>query len=84
VACQPLPLTGQQTGIDLGLDAFATLANGSQITNPRIFFVAEPNLKRAPRRVSRRTKFSNRRKKAVVLLAKAHAKVRRARQDFHH
>jgi putative transposase len=84
VACQPLPLTGQETGIDLGLESFATLANGSQITNPRIFRVAELNLKRAQRRVSRRKKFSNRRKKAVVLLAKAHAKVRRARQDSHH
>ncbi|HEV2457738.1 MAG TPA: transposase [Ktedonobacterales bacterium] len=84
VACQPVPLTGQETGIDLGLDSFATLANGSQITNPRSFRVAEPNLKRAQRRVARRKKVSNRRKKAVVLLAKAHAKVRRARQDFHH
>jgi putative transposase len=84
VACQPLPLTGQETGIDLGLDSFATLANGSQITNPRIFRVAELNLKRAQRRVSRRVQGSHRRRKAVKLLAKTHAKVRRARQDFHH
>jgi putative transposase len=78
-----LPLTGQETGIDLGLESFATLADGSQIANPRIFRVAERNLKRAQRRVSRRHKDSHRRQKAVKLLAKAHAKVRRARQDFH-
>jgi putative transposase len=40
--------------------------------------------KRAQRRVVRRHKGSNRRCKAVTILAKAHAKVRRTRQDFHH
>ncbi len=84
VLTQPLPLTGQETGIDLGLESFATVADGSQIANPRIFRVAELNLKRAQRRVSRRKKGSNRRRKAVKLLAKAHQQVRRARQDFHH
>jgi putative transposase len=66
------------------LESFATLADGSQIANPRIFRVAERNLKRVQRRVSRRKKGSKRRRKAVKLLAKAHLKVRRQRQDFHH
>jgi putative transposase len=47
VPCQPLPLTGQETGIDLGLESFATLADGDQIANPRIFRVAELALRRA-------------------------------------
>jgi putative transposase len=42
------------------------------------------HLKRAQRPVSRRQKGSHRRQKAVQLLANAHAKVRRARTDFHH
>jgi putative transposase len=84
VPVHPLPLTGQLTGIDLGLESFATLADGSQIANPRILHVAEMNLKRAQRRVSRRKRGSKRRKKAVTLLAKAHQAVRRQRQDFHH
>jgi putative transposase len=53
VPLQLLPATGQETGIDLGLESFAPLADGSQIANPRIFRVAELNLKRAQRRVSR-------------------------------
>ena len=81
---QLLLLTGQETGIDLGLESFATLADGSQIANPRIFHVAELNLKRAQRRVSRRKKGSQRRRKAVTLLARAHQHVRRQRQNFHH
>jgi putative transposase len=84
VPCQPLPLTGQETGIDLGLESFATLADGSQIANPRIFRVAELHLQRAQRRVSRRKKGSKRRRKAVVLLAKAQQHTRNQRRDFHH
>jgi putative transposase len=84
VPIQPLPPTGQQTGIDLGLESFATLSDGSQIANPRHYRKAERALKRAQRRVSRRTQGSHRRQKAVRLLAKAHQKVRRARADFHH
>jgi putative transposase len=79
-----LPLTGQETGIDVGLAAFAALADGSQIANPRVFRVAQMALKRAQRRVSRRKKGSNHRRKAVALLAKMHQTVRRQRQDFHH
>jgi putative transposase len=84
VPIQPLPATGQETGIDLGLESFATLANGSQIANSRIFRVAEGRLRRAQRRVSRRKKGSHHRRKAVHLLARAHQRVRRARADFHH
>jgi putative transposase len=84
VPIQPLPATGQETGIDLGLESFATLANGEPIANPRIYRVAERHLRRAQRRVSRRTKGSHRRRKAVHLLARAHQRVRRTRADFHH
>jgi putative transposase len=84
VLCHPLPLTGQETGIDLGLESFATLADGSQVANPRIFRVVEMNLKRAQRRVSRRKKGSTRRRTAAELLAKKHLKVKRQRVDFHH
>jgi putative transposase len=84
VPCTPLPPTGQETGIDLGLESFATLADGCPIANPRIFRVAEKALKRAQRRVARRKKGSHRRRKAVKLLAKAHQHVRNQRRDFHH
>jgi putative transposase len=84
VPVHPLSPTGQETGIDLGLESFATLANGTMIHNPRCYRKAERRLKTAQRRVSRRKKGSNRRRKAVKLLAKAHLKVRRQRTDFHH
>jgi putative transposase len=84
VPLKPLLLTGQETGIDLGLESFATLASGEPIANPRILRVAERHLRRAQRRVSRRKQGRHRRRKAVHLLARAHQQVRRARADFHH
>src|SRR6476469_6597622 len=84
IPIQPLPATGQETGIDLGIEAFATLANGTRIFSPGWYRQAERALKTAQRRVSRRKKGSHRRRKAVTLLAKAHQKVRRQRRDFHH
>ena len=84
VPVEPLPATGQETGIDLGLESFATLADGTMIHNPRCYRRAERRLKTAQRKVSRRTKGSNRRRKAVKLLAKAHQNVRRQRHDFQH
>jgi putative transposase len=84
VPMQPLPATGQETGIDLGIEAFATLSDGTRIFSPGWYRKAERALKTAQRRVSRRKQGSNRRHKAVKLLAKAHQKVRRQRRDFHH
>jgi len=84
VPIRPLALTGQKTGIDLGLESFATLADGQRIFNPGWYRKAERALKTAQRRVSRRKKGSNRRRNAVQLLARAHLKVKRQRADFHH
>ncbi|HEV8191837.1 MAG TPA: transposase [Ktedonobacterales bacterium] len=84
VPMHPLAPTGQETGIDLGLESLATLTDGTMIHNLRCCRQAEACLRRCARRVTRRKKNSNRRKKAVKLLAKAHLKVKRQRQDFHH
>jgi len=84
VPVQPLPATRQETGIDLGIEAFATLADGTRVFHPGWYRKAERALKTAQRRVSRRKKGSARRRKAVALLAKAHQQVRRQQADFHH
>jgi putative transposase len=83
VPVQPLPPTGQEMGIDLGIEAFATLSNGTRIFHPGWYRKAERALKTAQRRVSRRKQGSHRRRKAVKLLARAHQQVKRQRADFH-
>jgi putative transposase len=84
VPLRPLPPTGQETGIDLGIESFAMLSNGVRIFSPGWYRQAERALKTAQRRVARRKKGSHRRRTAAVLLAKAHQKVRCQRADFHH
>jgi putative transposase len=64
-----LPKIGQETGIDLGREAFGTLSNGTRIFSPGWYRKTERALKAAQRRVSRRTEGSNRRRKVVKLLA---------------
>ena len=51
VPVQPLPATGQETGIDLGIEAFATLSDGTRIFSPGWYRKAERALKTAQRRV---------------------------------
>ena len=73
VPMNPLPPTGQETGIDLGLESFATLTSGERIVTPSYYRKAEAYLRQAASGVSaRRKKGSNRSRKAVTLLAKAH------------
>jgi putative transposase len=84
VPTEPLPLTGKETGIDVGLKVFLITANGQIVENPRHYRKAEREVKKAQQRVSKRKKGSRRRRKAVQLLAKKHQHVRRQRTDFHH
>jgi putative transposase len=83
VPVRQLPVTGQETGIDMGLESFATLANGQRIFAPTYYRKAEAYLRRCGRRVARRKKGSHRRAKAVKLLAKAHQHIANQRRDFH-
>jgi IS605 OrfB family transposase len=84
VPVEPLPLTGRDTGIDVGLKVFLITAAGDVVDNPRHYRKSEKQLAKAQRRVSRRTKGSHRRAKAVHQCGKKHQHVRRQRQDFHH
>ncbi len=81
---QPKPATGPAVGIDLGLKSFLVTSDGAQIAPPQFYRKAQASLRRAGRRVARRTKGSTRRRKAVRLLAKAHQHVANQRKDFHH
>ena len=71
-------------GIDLGLTTFATCSDGEKVASPRFFREAERAIARLQRVASRRKKGSNRRRKAVLALAKAYEKVAARRNDFAH
>ena len=84
VPTTPLPHTGCETGIDVGLKVFLVRADGEPVANPRHYRRAERALRRAQRRVTRRKRRSTRRRKAVALLTRSHQHVQRQRRDFHH
>ena len=84
VPTELLPLTGRETGIDVGLNVFLITAQGDAVDNPRHYRKAERELKKAQNRVSRRKKGSHRRAKAAQQCAKKHQQVQRQRRDFHH
>lgn len=84
VLTEPLPAIDSRVGLDVGLTAFATLNDGTEIKNPRYYRKAQARLRLAQRRVARRKRGGKNRRKAVVLLQKAHAHVQNQRSDFHH
>jgi len=81
---EPLPSSAETIGIDVGLTTFATLSDGVEIENPRHYRIAQSQLRKAQRKVARRKKGSNRRRKAIQLLQRAHVRVRNQRSDFQH
>lgn len=80
----PTPIPERTLGIDLGLKTFATFSNGDVVRNPRHLKQKLKSLKRAQRKLSRRTKGSKNRDKARKRVAKIHARVSDSRRDFLH
>jgi putative transposase len=74
------PGTGDLVGVDLGLTHLATLSTGEKIPNPRHYQRRLRYLRQQQRCLARRQKGSHRRDKQRVRVARAHARVREARQ----
>ncbi|MCP2199993.1 putative transposase [Lentzea flava] len=71
-------------GVDLGVKTLLVTSDGEHITNPQHLARKARNLARYQRRLARCQRGSNNRGKAKIKLARAHRKVRNARQDFLH
>jgi putative transposase len=79
-----LPELDTETGVDLGLSAFAVLSDGRKISSPKFLRRAEKKLKRLQKNVSRKARGSRNRAKARIKVARQHAKVADRRRDWHH
>jgi putative transposase len=79
-----LPGTGQAVGVDLGVKDFAVTSDGEKIANRRHLERKARNLARYQRRMARCWPGSANRARAKAKIARAHRKVRDARQDFLH
>ena len=81
---QPKPKTGKETGIDVGLESFATLSDGTVVDNPRFFRENQPKIKRLQQHLSRKVWGSNHYQETRRQLARAHRRITRQRSFFLH
>lgn len=84
LAAPPKAAPQSAIGIDMGLQAFATLDNGEKVENPRFFRQGERKLRRLQRRLCRCERRSHNRRKAVRRVARQHERVGAQRKDFAH
>lgn len=80
----PLPVRGEQVGIDVGLASFATCSDGSTIANPRFFRHEEKALQRVQRQHAKLVKGSAERHKHCKAVARVHERVAFRRHNFVH
>jgi putative transposase len=69
-------------GIDVGLEAFATLSTGERVKNPRFFRASEEMLARRQQALARKRRGSKSRCGAKRLVARAHERIHNQRLDF--
>ena len=79
---KPLKPTGNQVGLDVGLEYFYSDSNGNHVDNPRFFRKAEIDIKRVQRRIYKHKKGSLRRRKSRKVYARKHLRVSRQRNEF--
>jgi putative transposase len=80
----PLPATGRQAGIDVGIVRFATTSDGERVDNPRWGRVAAERLAAAQQRLASAKRGSENRERCRETVAARHRKIANQRKDFHH
>jgi len=80
----PLPVTGQQVGVDVGLKIFATLSTGAEIANPCFFRREEKALAKVQRAHSKLEKGTPERARHRHAVARVHERIAWRRGDFAH
>jgi putative transposase len=84
VEIQKLPESLTQVGVDLGITSLVVLSTGEKIANPKGFRAKKVKLRKAQKALSRKQKGSNNRAQARRKVAKIHAQISDARNDFLH
>jgi putative transposase len=84
VEAQPLPVSSEMVGIDLGLKTFAVLSNGEQINRVRWMKRDAADIARLQRKKEKLPKGSPERRKAVKALCHAYQRAVNRRNNFAH
>ena len=75
---------GRSIGIDLGLSCLATLSNGVQVKNPRLFRKSQAKLRKEQKHLSRKQRGSKRYERQRRKVARAHLKIKNQRSWMIH
>jgi putative transposase len=75
------PLTGNEIGLDVGIESFYTDSNRYQEANPKFLRKVEKSVKHAQRRIYKKKKGSSGRKKARAIFARKHLNISRQRNE---
>ena len=84
VPARPLPATGREIGLDVGVARFATASDGEIIANPRFTRESAAELASAQQALARKKRGSSNRRRAKAKIAEVHRRIRARRADFHH
>jgi putative transposase len=79
---QPLPPTGREVGIDVGIISLIATSDGETVAHPHWYRTELKKLRAAHRRVARRKKMGTNRFKAVLVLQRRHERLANRRKDF--
>jgi len=77
------PRTGEIVGFDFGLKTFLTTSNGEDIESPQFFQQNRATIRKASRNLSKKSKGSKNRCKALMNLERLHKRIYNQRADFH-
>jgi putative transposase len=86
VEAEPLPVSLDEVGVDVGIEKFASLSTGEFIANPRFFRTDQKALAKAQRKFDKvkHQHRSQKRRKAKKVITRLHERIRNRRHDFHH
>lgn len=80
----PLPTNERAVGIDMGIENWAYLSDGTVIENPRFFKQEQKALAKAQRKLSSLELRTPQRRKQQKVVSKIHERIRNKRSDFCH
>ena len=84
VPARPLPATGRQAGLDVGVARFAATSDGEIIPSPKFLRTCAKELAAAQQVLARKERGSSNRRRAKAKIGDVHRRIRNRRSDFHH
>lgn len=84
VPIEKIRVPDNHIGIDVGIESFAVLSDGTKIENPKFLIKSEKKLAKLQRRLSMKKKGSSNRRKAKLKVARLHQRIFNQRTDFLH